>query len=159
MPMRHARSVSRRMTALEEGWLLEELERRFGYGVYTQLQRRGADQCIYAIAVALEYALQLFPIRSGNLSRMLSRADHVKLAVEHDQVMVVRTLGFDSRVPVQRHARQVSRGVWTRMGSPARLTTPNTGAGTQIANWATACLSPATPSTLRPKPWARAASV
>lgn len=31
--LEHAMRMSRRMTALEEGWLLQELERRFGYGV------------------------------------------------------------------------------------------------------------------------------
>jgi uncharacterized ParB-like nuclease family protein len=37
--LEHAMRMSRRMTALEEGWLLEGLERRFGYLRDPQLQR------------------------------------------------------------------------------------------------------------------------
>jgi len=37
--LEHAMRMSRRMTALEEGWLLEELERRFGYGVEDSARR------------------------------------------------------------------------------------------------------------------------
>src|SRR5229473_734801 len=60
--------------------------------VYSQLQRRRADQGVYAVALALEYALQLFPIHWGDLRRMLPRTNHVEPAIEHDQVIVVRTL-------------------------------------------------------------------
>ena len=62
---------------------------------------------------------------------MLSRADHVKPTIEHDQVVVVRTLRykFEYSVAAPRQTSEPRRGA--RMSPPACLATPDAGTGTQ----------------------------
>ena len=73
--LEHAMRMSRRLTALEEGWLLEELERRFGYGVEDLAHRLDRSPSWVSRRLAL---LELLPhevqqrVRTGEITAHLA---------------------------------------------------------------------------------------
>jgi ParB/RepB/Spo0J family partition protein len=81
--LEHAMRMSRRMTALEEGWLLQELERRFGYGVEDLARRFDRSPGWVSRRLAL---LELLPeevqqrVRTGEITAHLAMKFLVPMA-------------------------------------------------------------------------------